>query len=75
MCSDEVAYDCRKKSDKKNLENQVNQHIYPPAIPFDVKYNSIPDCSTVAKMEKFTIEGTSKGRITFPFAVYQVKSK
>ena len=72
MCSDEVAYD-RHKSNRKNLESEVNRHIYPPAIPFVVKYNSLPDCSTVAKMEEVSIEGTSKGRIAFPFEIYQVK--
>ena len=74
MCSEEVAYSCHK-SDIKNLESEVNQHIYPPAIPFVVKYNSLPDYSTVAKMEEVIIEGTSKGRIAFPFEIYQVKSE
>ena len=74
MCSDEVAYG-RHKSDRKNLESEVNRHIYPPAIPFVVKYNSLPDCSTVAKIEKLNIKGTSKGRIAFPFEIYQVKSE
>ena len=75
MCSDEVAYGRHKKSDRKNLESEVNRHIYPPAIPFVVKYNSLPDCSKVAKMEKLIIKGTSKGRIAFPFEIYQVKSE
>ena len=75
MCSDEVAYGRHKKSERKNLESEVNRHIYPPAIPFVVKYKSLPDCSTVAKMEKLRIKGTSKGQIAFPFEIYQVKSK
>ena len=74
MSSDEVAYG-RHKSDEKNLESEVNRHIYPPALPFVVKYSSLPDCSTVAKMEKLNIKGTSKGRIAFPFEIYQVKSE
>ena len=75
MCSDEVAYGRQKESDRKNLESEVNQHIYPPAIPFVVKYDSLPDCSTAAKMVKLNIKGTSKGQIAFPFEIYQVKSK
>ena len=75
MCSDEVAYGREEESDKKNLENEVNRHIYPPAIPFVVKYNSLPGCSTVAKMEKLNIKGTSKGRLAFPFEIYQVNSE
>ena len=75
MCSDEVIYDREEESDRKNVENEVKRHIYPPAIPFVVKYNSLPDCSTVAKMEEVSIEGTSKGRIAFPFEIYQVKSE
>ena len=74
VCSNEVAYRQRKKSDKKHLESEVNRHIYPPAIPFVVKYDSPPDCSSGAKTEKLRLEGTSKGRITFPFEVYQVKN-
>ena len=75
MCSKEVAYGREEESDRKNLESEVNQHIYPPAIPFIVKYKSLPDCSTVAKMEKLNIEGTSRGRLAFPFEIYQVKSE
>ena len=75
MCSDEVAYGRHRKSDRKDLESEVNLHIYPPAIPFVVKYNSFPDCSTVAKIEKLNIKGTSKGRIAFPFEIYQVNSE
>ena len=73
MCSKEVAYGCEEEGDRKNLESEVNQHIYPPAIPFVVKYKSLPDCSTVTKMEKLNIKGTSKGRLAFPFEIYQVK--
>ena len=73
MCADEVAYSHRTKSDKRKLESEVNRHIYPPAIPFVVKYDSPPDCSSGAKTEKLNIKGTNKGRIAFPFEVYQVK--
>ena len=75
MCSDEVAYGRRKKSDKEKLESEVLMHIYPPAISFVVRYDSLPDCSRGVKREKLIIKGTSKGSIPFPFKVYQVKSK
>ena len=73
MCGDEVAYSHRKMSDRRKLESEVNRHIYPPAIPFVVKYDSPPDCSSGAKTEKLNIKGTNKGQIAFPFEVYQVK--
>ena len=73
MCGDEVAYSCHKRSDKRILESEVKQHIYPPAIPFVVKYDSLPDYSSGAKTEELSIKGTSKGWIAFPFVVYQVK--
>ena len=57
----------------KDLKSAVKNHIYPPAIPFVVKYDSSPDCSMGAKREKLSIEGTSMGQIVFPFEVYQVK--
>ena len=73
MCGDEVAYSRHKRSDKSKLKSEVKEHIYPPAIPFVVKYDSPPDCSIGAKTEKLNIKGTNKGRIAFPFEVYQVK--
>ena len=75
VCSDEVAYDRCKKRDKEKLESEVLMHIYPPAIPFVVRYDFPPDCSRGVKVEKLIIKGTSKGSIPFPFKVYQVKSK
>ena len=74
VCGDEVAYSRHKRSDKRKLESEVKEHIYPPAIPFVVQYDSPPDCSSGAKTEKFTIKGTNKGQIAFPFEVYQVKN-
>ena len=75
VCSDEVAYDCNKESDEVKLESEVLMHIYPPAIPFVVKYYFPHECSRGVKVEKLIIKDTSKGSIPFPFKVYQVKSK
>ena len=74
MCSDDVVYR-RDKRSRKNLEYEVEQHIYPPAIDCVVMYDDPPDCSRGAMKTKLYIEGTNKGRISFPIKVYEVKSK
>ena len=74
MCSDDVAYSHDKRSRKK-LKFEVEQHIYPPAIQFVLNYTYPPDYSQGAMKTKLTIEGTNKGRISFPIKVYEVKSK
>ena len=75
MCSEDVAYPCRKDRDKKNLEWEVGRQAYPPAFSFVVRYSSLPDCSKVASMEELIVEGTSRGRLAFPFEIYQVNSE
>ena len=75
VCSKDVAYPCRRKRDKENLEREVSRQAYPPAFSFVVQYSSLPDCSKVASMEELIIEGTSRGSLRFPFTVYQVKSE
>ena len=74
MCSDDVAYG-RDKRSRKKLKFEVEEHIYPPAFWFLLNYTSTPDCSRGVKMNILTIEGTNKGRISFPVKVYEVKSK
>ena len=59
----------------KDLKSAVKQHLYPPAINCVVIYNSPPDCSRGAKMNKIIIKGTKMDEIPFPFKVYKVKSK
>ena len=59
----------------KDLKSAVKQHLYPPAINCVVIYNSPPDCSRGAKMNKIIIKGTKMDEIPFPFKVYEVKSK
>ena len=75
MCSEDVVYPNREERDKENLEWEVCRQAYPPAFSFVVRYNSLPDCSEVAAMEELIVKGTSKGRIAFPFEIYQVKSE
>ena len=74
MCSDEVAYGRGTKS-RENLEYEVKEHIYPPAILFAVQYNSPPDCSRGAMKTRLYIEGTNKDPISFRIKVYELKSK
>ena len=74
MHSSEIAYHGGRYS-HKGLESAVENHIYPPAIHCVVMYNSPPDYPRGVKMNRLSIEGTNKGRIFFPFKVYEVKSK
>ena len=74
MCSYDVAYS-RDKRKRKNLESEVEQHIYPPAINCLVEYDFPPDCSRGAMKTTLTIEGTDKDQIDFPIKLYEVKSK
>ena len=74
MCSDEVAYGRGTKS-RENLEYEVKEHIYPPAIPFAVQYDSPPDCSRGAMRTILCVEGTNKDPISFRIKVYEVKGK
>ena len=72
VCRSEVVYDIVPN---KGLESAVKLHIYPPAFHCVVMYSIPPDCHGGVKMNSLNIEGTNKGRITFPFQVYEVKSK
>ena len=74
MHSSEVAYHGGRYSHRE-LKFAVKEHIYPPAIHCVVMYDSPPDCSRGVKMNRLSIEGTNKGQISFPFKVYEVKSK
>ena len=59
----------------KDLKCAVKEHIYPPAVHCVVMYNSPPECSRGVKMNKIIIKGTKMDKISFPFKVYEVKSK
>ena len=74
VTSSEVAYHGGQYS-CKGLKPAVEKHIYPPAIHCVVVYSSPPACSWEAKMNKLCIEGTNKEGLSFPFTVYEVKSK
>ena len=72
--SSEVVYSIVPNSYQK-LESEVKLRIYPPAFHCVVMYSFTPDCYGGVKMNSLNIEGTNKGQITFPFHVYEMKSK
>ena len=74
MCSYEVAYGRGTKS-RENLKYEVEQHIYPPAIPFAVQYDSPPDCSRGTMRTILCVEGTKKDPVSFRIKVHEKKSK
>lgn len=76
VCSSDVVYDIVPNG-SKGLESAVKLHIYPPAIHFVVMYSFPLDCykRSGVEMNSLNIGGTDMTQLSFPFKVYELKSK
>lgn len=84
MRSEDIAYankysdDVVSKCNIKQLEDEMKALSYPPSIQCIVMYKERPDiCGEELKTEeiKLTIRGSSKGELSFPVKVVEVKGK
>ena len=69
----DIEYVKKYKSDEKELQYAVEDHLYPPAICHDVKQSELPRHLQSHRRILINIHGAKEGDISFPINVLEEK--
>ena len=69
----DIEYVKKYKSDEKELQYAVEDHLYPPAICHDVRQSELPRHLQSYKCIDLHIHGAKEGDIIFPIDVLEEK--
>ena len=69
----DVEYMKKYKSDEKELQFAVEDHLCSPAICHDIEQSQVPRNLQLPKRIQFHIRGAKEGVITFPVNVLEEK--
>ena len=69
----DIEYVKKYKSDEKELQFAVEDHLYPPAICHDIVQSQVPRDLQSPKRIQLHIHGAKEGVITFPVNVLKEK--
>ena len=69
----DIEYVKKYKSDEKELQFAVEDHLYPPAICHDIVQSQVPRDLQSHKRVQLHIHGAKEGVITFPVDVLEEK--
>ena len=60
------------KFTESTLEQEVANHLYPPAINVVVQYERPPEPNSTRSSVHLYIDGPKEGRVNFPFEVFNI---
>ena len=67
----DIEYVKEYQSDEKELQYAVEEHLYPPAICYDIVQSQVPKHLQSHKRIQLHIHGAKEGVITFPIVVLE----
>ena len=69
----DIEYKKEYKGDELELQDAVEEHLYPPAIFLHILQSEVPRHLRLHKRILLHVRGTKKGAMNFPFYVFEEK--